>query len=1152
MTEDNSPENLRKFLESNDPAIRRMGISMAKGSGCLDKTLIGLYFWDPEEENQKAAGELIKEIGIDKFKEFPEWLEPFNHSKLEKPLGHGHQDPIRSHLTTSMELIISFTDGRSTDLLISILKGDYISDLDSDYSGYWRALYLDIYEMAAEELAKRKSTKAVPILINVLATSNNRKRDLAFYNLTISCIKALRRINDKKSIEPIKSLIAHESHNIRKNAAESLEILGWKPETKDEKIDYLVAKEAWPSLILKGKDAVEKLVPRLEDESVTICTEAGRTLGKIGDESVVEPLIKALGMDVGESSSRYNASHKHTRNCLNQEALNALIEIGEPAIPNLIKNIRNRKMKISEGSIEILGSIGDSRVLKPLVEMLELKKESKRKKVFEALENLSKNIEIPVNIKEKILTKVMSWLDETGSSRQLIVQLNLYEFFKKTELENENLVVSILDKKLGEKNMTSGKRETIISMLKEIGGERVVPILIQNLHKKEAFNTIETALRSKYDDSNDKEVPFFTEKIYALIRGGEEKLYEARYNGKNSDFWRSGKYKYYLSNPIGVAKRDLAFYNYNSNSKGTPPVESIFTEKDIIFSLSKEILIKKKKNTDKIILLEDVSVSQGGFPRSSSFEFESKSKSDRLYYVTVTHDELSGKAKDYSCNCPGFNYRQKCRHIEETKVKIKKETIKKNDYVYWIDTYDSANKPKDMPWYAHNSDNPPEKKYNNEIPKDLNALYELLPKGIFESNFEMIEVIDSEGIEPLYDLVPEGIFTNLDEFKKVFKEEIPETEMSAAKPKFSSTKNSKENQFSKEDELLEIVNNYGINERNGVWSEAALKFNYIDRDLTYSRKTDIKETNKDKIKARAILELRKLGSEKSVKILLTIIEKVKTAMLSQDNRRENRAVGKGSVAINKMRDKRIQTLINNLKNEYVTDMEGIIRVIAAVLGEIGNKNTVKPLTNLYLETIATASQWMWNDRNEYIGTAEKYLCSDHTQKHIRLAIKKIDPSKLEFIDKRMNDADRKLGHKIHSKDICITEDLPDKRWDFGEYTVEALPHTENAKANTYYLRCNCREYNSGFEEIKEHCRHTELVKKNINLICGCHGLDGYKNTYIDKSKSWHKAHSGIVNTRNIYYLFDSYRTLQNQSPALADDFEERVDIDNFSVSGSWN
>ena len=33
MTDDASPENLRKFLESDDPAMVRMGIAMAKGAG---------------------------------------------------------------------------------------------------------------------------------------------------------------------------------------------------------------------------------------------------------------------------------------------------------------------------------------------------------------------------------------------------------------------------------------------------------------------------------------------------------------------------------------------------------------------------------------------------------------------------------------------------------------------------------------------------------------------------------------------------------------------------------------------------------------------------------------------------------------------------------------------------------------------------------------------------------------------------------------------------------------------------------------------------------------------------------------------------------------------------------------------------------------
>ena len=49
MTDDASPENLRKFLESDDPAMVRMGLSMAMGSGVPEEllpTILELYMWD--------------------------------------------------------------------------------------------------------------------------------------------------------------------------------------------------------------------------------------------------------------------------------------------------------------------------------------------------------------------------------------------------------------------------------------------------------------------------------------------------------------------------------------------------------------------------------------------------------------------------------------------------------------------------------------------------------------------------------------------------------------------------------------------------------------------------------------------------------------------------------------------------------------------------------------------------------------------------------------------------------------------------------------------------------------------------------------------------------------------------------------------------
>ena len=65
MSEDTPPENLRKFLESDDPALVRMGISMAKGSGVkvtvedIQNILIGDY------ANLSLGLEFAKEVGIE-------------------------------------------------------------------------------------------------------------------------------------------------------------------------------------------------------------------------------------------------------------------------------------------------------------------------------------------------------------------------------------------------------------------------------------------------------------------------------------------------------------------------------------------------------------------------------------------------------------------------------------------------------------------------------------------------------------------------------------------------------------------------------------------------------------------------------------------------------------------------------------------------------------------------------------------------------------------------------------------------------------------------------------------------------------------------------------------------------------------------------
>jgi len=64
MTEDTTPENLRKFLENDDPAMVQMGVSMAEGSGVPEEllpTVLCLYMWYDDKTIREKAKALIKE-----------------------------------------------------------------------------------------------------------------------------------------------------------------------------------------------------------------------------------------------------------------------------------------------------------------------------------------------------------------------------------------------------------------------------------------------------------------------------------------------------------------------------------------------------------------------------------------------------------------------------------------------------------------------------------------------------------------------------------------------------------------------------------------------------------------------------------------------------------------------------------------------------------------------------------------------------------------------------------------------------------------------------------------------------------------------------------------------------------------------------------
>jgi hypothetical protein len=108
--------------------------------------------------------------------------------------------------------------------------------------------------------------------------------------------EALGRLGDKKAAEPLITALKDEIWYVRRSAAETLDDLDWKPQTQEEKISYLIAKQNWQALIEIGPLAVEPLIMALKDKSQDVRRSAAEALEIVGkditDREVIEKFLE--------------------------------------------------------------------------------------------------------------------------------------------------------------------------------------------------------------------------------------------------------------------------------------------------------------------------------------------------------------------------------------------------------------------------------------------------------------------------------------------------------------------------------------------------------------------------------------------------------------------------------------------------------------------------------------------------------------------------------------------------------------------------------------------------------------------------------------------------------------------------------------------
>jgi len=115
--------------------------------------------------------------------------------------------------------------------------------------------------------------------------------------------------------------------------------------------DWQVREVAIEGLGQIGSPAVELLIKLLRDWDVRKYAIAA--LGKIHDERVLDPLMVQLRNDE-----------------FKDDALNALVELGQPALPRLVTALKDKDENVRKQAVLALGRIKHAEAIDPLIDML--------------------------------------------------------------------------------------------------------------------------------------------------------------------------------------------------------------------------------------------------------------------------------------------------------------------------------------------------------------------------------------------------------------------------------------------------------------------------------------------------------------------------------------------------------------------------------------------------------------------------------------------------------------------------------------------------------------------------------------------------------------------------------------------------------------
>ena len=216
--------------------------------------------------------------------------------------------------------------------------------------------------------------------------------------------RALEQIGDS-AVPPLVVALKGKGKERRGAAANMLDRLGWKPDSFETRVYYLIAKQQWDRIRIKDPAAVPPLIAVLRKQDTSTRRRAAETLGKTCDERAVDPLITALRdkySAVRESAARalgllgdsravepLIAVLQDTKPDVRQAAIEALEQFEDArTVEPLIAALNDEDVAVSAAVARVLGRSRDARAVDPLIAALEAEDQSMREAAAKALKNL--------------------------------------------------------------------------------------------------------------------------------------------------------------------------------------------------------------------------------------------------------------------------------------------------------------------------------------------------------------------------------------------------------------------------------------------------------------------------------------------------------------------------------------------------------------------------------------------------------------------------------------------------------------------------------------------------------------------------------------------------------------------------------------------